>query len=99
MLDSIYHMAFKLFCNLFCCENVKILSYMCDVVLGVIVNVTKICKPLRYITPKLDVIWYVDLDLKSTLDVFVLESVHGEHTRTYDARSSLSIMTAFKCTL
>ena len=37
MLDSIYHMTFKLFCNnVFWCENAKMLPNISDVFMGVI---------------------------------------------------------------
>ena len=48
MLDSTYHMTFKLFCNhIFSCENVQILPNIYGTLLWASFhNINKICKPL-----------------------------------------------------
>ena len=47
MLELIHHMTLKFILKLhFWCENIKLLTYICDVVLSIIHKVIKICNLL-----------------------------------------------------
>ena len=51
MLDSLYHMAIKLFqntCSIYWCENTKILPFVCKIDITIVTECYQICEIVNH---------------------------------------------------